>query len=124
MEVPGDGATDHFVPCTAGEDKTCQIVDKLSTWNMLLLGSQSELPGMPYTGSQLFMKNSTGVLQSIENFGALRVLQYPELIEWLLRTHRCITSVYLKLSVIQIASLSVLDALRHSSGTKTVILCF
>ncbi|KAH7984951.1 hypothetical protein HPB49_026671 [Dermacentor silvarum] len=50
--------------------------------------------------------------------------QYPEHIEWLLRTHRCIASVYLRLSIVEYTSLSVLDALPHSPGTKTVTLCF
>ncbi|KAH7974449.1 hypothetical protein HPB49_015667 [Dermacentor silvarum] len=123
MEGPRDRAPDHFVPCTAGENETCQIVDKLSTWNELLLGSQFELQEMPGTTGQLFLKTFADILPTIENFDALWIPHYPDLIVWLLRTHRCIASVYLKLSTAAITRLSVLDALRHSTWTKRVILC-
>ncbi|XP_050031776.1 uncharacterized protein [Dermacentor andersoni] len=124
MEGSGDGATDLFVPCTAGEDKTCQIVDKLSTWNELLHGSQFELREMPETAGQLFLQNFPDVLPTTGNFDALRMPQHPDLIGWLLRTHRCIACVCLKLSVAGVTSFAVLDTLRHSSGTKTVTLRF
>ncbi|KAH7975165.1 hypothetical protein HPB49_024704 [Dermacentor silvarum] len=120
MEGSADEATDHFVPCTAGENETCQIVNKLSTWNELLLGSQFELREMKTAGqlSLSCIRDSP----RIENFDSLRLPQYPELIGWLLRTHNCIASVYV--SAVGIASLSVLEALRHSAGTKTVIFWF
>lgn len=129
MEGSQDGASDHLVPCTAADNLTCQIVDTLSTWNKLLLGSKLELREESATSGQLHLtrhgyKHLIGISPMDEYFDALRLPQYPELIGWLLRTHRCIASVSLKLSADEITSLSVLDALRHSSGTKALKLYF
>ncbi|XP_070396636.1 uncharacterized protein [Dermacentor albipictus] len=124
MEGSGDGATDLFVPCTASENKTCQIVDKLSTWNELLHCSRFGLREMPKTAGQLSLINCSGVLPTTGNVDALRMPQHPDLIGRLLRTHRCVACVDLTLCVAEMTSLAVLDTLRHSSGTKTVTLRF
>ncbi|XP_050031792.1 uncharacterized protein [Dermacentor andersoni] len=106
--------TDHCVPCTVAENQTCQIADKLSTWNRLLLASNFELREQADMSGQLCLGNFTGK-------DHLRQLpQNQDRLRWLLRTHHCIGSVHLKLHIVTNPDFYVLEALRHSSAIKTV----
>ncbi|XP_065308414.1 uncharacterized protein [Dermacentor albipictus] len=108
--------TDHCVPCTVAENQTCQIADKLSAWNRLLLASNFELREQADMSGQLCLGNFSGKVH-------LRQLpQNQDRLRWLLRTHHCISSVHLKLHIVTNPDFYVLKALRHSSGIKTVIL--
>ncbi|XP_075525036.1 uncharacterized protein LOC142557223 [Dermacentor variabilis] len=112
-ESEGD-LTDHCVPCTGDANQTCQIADKLSTWNRLLLASHFELREQADMSGQLCLVNFTG------NVHLRQLPQNQDRLRWLLRTHHCIGSVHLKLSIVTNPDFYVLEALRHSSGIKAV----
>ncbi|XP_065308369.1 uncharacterized protein [Dermacentor albipictus] len=106
--------TDHCVPCTVAENQTCQIADKLSTWNKLLLAYHFELREQADMSGQLCLGNCTG------NFHLRLLPKNQDRLRWLLRTHHCIGSVDLKLSIDTHPDFYVLDAFRHSSGIKAL----
>ncbi|XP_065308375.1 uncharacterized protein [Dermacentor albipictus] len=106
--------TDNCVPCTGAENQTCQIADKLLTWNKLLLASHFELREQADMSGQLCLVNFTG------NVHLRQPPQNQDPPRWLLRTHHCIGSVDLKLSIEANPDFYVLEALRHNSGIKTV----
>ncbi|KAL1421557.1 hypothetical protein MTO96_022996 [Rhipicephalus appendiculatus] len=110
---------------TAQLQKTKRVKSQtsLSVMNNLLLGSKIELREHPDTLGQLHLDHS-GCTTTIESFDALQLPHNPELLVWLLRTHRCISSANLELSLVNNSGLATLDALRGSSGIKKLKLCF
>ncbi|KAL1421588.1 hypothetical protein MTO96_023023 [Rhipicephalus appendiculatus] len=109
----------HLVDCTAAENQTCQIADKLSAMNKLLLGSMAELREHPGTSGQLHLDNTYGG-PPVKDFDALQLPQYPELLPWLLRTHRCISSADVRPFLDSSAARTILENLPQNSGIKTL----
>ncbi|XP_075737440.1 uncharacterized protein LOC142777017 [Rhipicephalus microplus] len=113
----------HLVDCTAAENQTCHIADKISLINDLLLGSKMVLREHPDTLGQLHLDNS-GCTATIHSFNSMPRPHYPELLAWLLRTHRCILSSSLEISLVNESGLTRLDALHRRSIIKRLKLCF
>ncbi|KAL3186587.1 hypothetical protein MRX96_027399 [Rhipicephalus microplus] len=113
----------HLVDCTAAENQTCHIADKISLITDLLLGSKMVLREHPHTLDQLHLDNS-GCTATIHSFNLMRRPHYPELLAWLLRTHRCILSSSLELSLVNESGLTTLDAMHRSSRIRRLKLCF
>ncbi|KAL1476630.1 hypothetical protein MTO96_036371 [Rhipicephalus appendiculatus] len=122
MDTFNEDVMVHCVGCTGSENQTCQIVDKLSIMNKLLLGSMSELQERPGASGQLHLEHNTGYRLKISHFDALHLAQYPELLEWLLKTHRCISSATIKPLLDNHTGRTILEALRRNSGIKSLCL--
>ncbi|XP_075558173.1 uncharacterized protein LOC142590165 isoform X1 [Dermacentor variabilis] len=82
---------DYRMPCTAAEDRACQIVSNLTVWNEFLCQLHLELRELPETGRQL------GLLQINNNClpgpreGRLR--QAATVLYWLLSIHHCVARI-------------------------------
>lgn len=120
MDVLERRFADHFIPCTASERETCQIVAKLVSWNKLLLGSTFKIQEKPDTSNQLCITNSTFVPPAVENADEQQAPQYSSLLGRLLTTHRCIVSVSLKISLAQTTSLAVLSTACQHRWIKAI----
>ncbi|XP_054925647.1 uncharacterized protein [Dermacentor andersoni] len=84
---------DYRMPCTASEDRTCQIVANLSVWNEFLWPLDLELRELPETGMQLglinFPSNSRSKLMKDRMHHGAAVLY------WLLSTHHCVARMHI-----------------------------
>ncbi|KAL1421556.1 hypothetical protein MTO96_022995 [Rhipicephalus appendiculatus] len=89
MDTFDEDVVVHCVECTAAENQTCQIVEKLPILNKLLLGSLKELRERPAGSGQLHLEDNVETGPTIQNFDALQLPRYPELQAWLLKSHRC-----------------------------------
>lgn len=110
----------HFVDCTATENGTCKIAEKLSFLNKALIGAMVELREHSDTSGQLGLVDTSRDEPSIDNFYELQLPEHPKLLTWLLKTHRCISSVDLNASLVKKRDAYLLDALHHSPGLKTL----
>ncbi|KAH6923108.1 hypothetical protein HPB50_021706 [Hyalomma asiaticum] len=108
----------HCVECTAADNQTCQIAQELSTINKLLFSSMVQLQELPDTSGQLHLADISSTVSTLENLDSLQLPRCPELIGWLLRTHRCISSASVTVSFDDNACLRTLDAIGHSLGVE------
>ncbi|KAH6922291.1 hypothetical protein HPB50_012186 [Hyalomma asiaticum] len=108
----------HCVECTAADNQTCQIAQELSTINKLLFSSMVQLQELPDTSGQLHLADISSTVSKLENLDSLQLPRYPELIDWLLRTHRCISSASVTVSFDDDTCLRTLDAIGHSLGVE------
>ncbi|XP_050032739.1 uncharacterized protein [Dermacentor andersoni] len=83
---------DYRMPCTASEDRTCQIVANLSVWNEFLRPLQLELRELPETGRQLGLINIDIGNVSAPPIDQLR--QAATVLYWLLSTHHCVAQIH------------------------------
>ncbi|KAH6922293.1 hypothetical protein HPB50_012188 [Hyalomma asiaticum] len=108
----------YCVECTAADNQTCQIAQELSTINKLLFSSMVQLQELPDTSGQLHLADISSTVSKLENLDSLQLPRYPELIGWLLRTHRCISSASVTVSFDDDTCLRTLDAIGHSLGVE------
>ncbi|KAL1483522.1 hypothetical protein MTO96_050225, partial [Rhipicephalus appendiculatus] len=95
---------DYRMPCTATEDKTCQIVHHLPVWNEFLCCLRLELVELPESGRQLgLLRVPAHAFYTPQE----RLHQVTTLLYWLLKKHRCV------------ASLLVTTIMTHRSFTET-----
>lgn len=101
LVVDLDGARDFFtgtlihyrMPCTASEDTTCQIVSNLSVWNKFLCWIHLELRELPETGRQIGLVRVRDIC--FRSATEYRLHRAAAVLYWLLKTHRCVTSVHI-----------------------------
>lgn len=81
---------DYRMPCTATEDRTCQIVANLTVWNEFLCPLQLELQELPETGRQLglVVVHNTCLPQPKR-----RLDQAATVLYWLLCSHHCVARI-------------------------------
>lgn len=108
----------YCVECTAGDNQTCQIAQELFAINKLLFSSMVILRELPDTSGQLHLADISCTVNNLENFDSLQLPRYHELIGWLLRTHRCISSASVTVCFHDDTCLRTLDAIGHSLGVE------
>lgn len=87
---------DSELPCTASDDQTCQIVHHLPVWNEVFYCIHYELRETSGTGGQLSLVSlgqGRRCRPTVEDFMDWQKANY--LLNWLLKTHRCIDTVEL-----------------------------
>ncbi|KAL1480086.1 hypothetical protein MTO96_051334 [Rhipicephalus appendiculatus] len=91
------GTTVNYrMPCTAAENRSCQILGSLSVWNECLCQAKTELRLVPKTRGHLAVASIEGIEgpflrdHSVENLHKVATLLY-----WLLKQHRCVTELEL-----------------------------
>ncbi|KAH9365006.1 hypothetical protein HPB48_017255 [Haemaphysalis longicornis] len=92
------GATlDYQLPCTAAEGKLCQIFDHLSTWNEFLCQASMQLRETTGTSGNVAL-----VFRSLPQLTPYpsreQLCEINTLVYWLLKTHRCLVYVEIKVS--------------------------
>ncbi|XP_075558176.1 uncharacterized protein LOC142590166 [Dermacentor variabilis] len=121
---------DYCMPCTASEDRTCQIVANLSVWNEFLCPLQLELRELPETGRQLGLMDVFYSPPCSVPMKA-RLCQAASVLYWLLSTHRCVARIQIGNMVTseEMADLCfpvLCNTLDRNSSLKSVVLeaCF
>ncbi|KAK8765278.1 hypothetical protein V5799_032114 [Amblyomma americanum] len=105
---------DQFVPCTATDQSTCQIVPNLPALNELLFASHLELRELPDRCGQLS-------LSSFSHCGLLAPHSpQAELIFWLLTAHRCIVAVHVWISPFDCHTASLCRTLQRNLWLKAL----
>ncbi|KAL3193609.1 hypothetical protein MRX96_016956 [Rhipicephalus microplus] len=84
---------DHRMPCTASNDTRCQMVASISKWNEILSWIELELCELPGEGRQLGLVHVSNICHVRPEENQIR--QATAILYWLLKTHRCVTSVHI-----------------------------
>ncbi|KAH7944350.1 hypothetical protein HPB52_018585 [Rhipicephalus sanguineus] len=82
---------DYRMPCTASQDTRCQIVVSIPLWNEFLCWLELELRELSEVGSQLGLVHVRNICHMRPTHHQMR--QAATLLYWLLKTHRCVSSV-------------------------------
>ncbi|KAH7949637.1 hypothetical protein HPB49_013138 [Dermacentor silvarum] len=115
---------DYRMPCTASEDRTCQIVSNLTVWNEFLCPLQLELRELSETGRQLSLVEINRWYRGHRE-GRLR--QAATVLYWLLSIHHCVARIQIGQIIAsgEMAELCVpvlCKTLEGNSSLKSVIL--
>ncbi|KAH7943645.1 hypothetical protein HPB52_009669 [Rhipicephalus sanguineus] len=111
------GTTVNFrMPCTAAENRCCQILGSLSLWNECLCQAKMELRLVPKTRGHLAVSSIDGPFlrdHSVENLHKVATLLY-----WLLKQHRCVTELELTSGRLNVYEGLICDALHGNTSVK------
>ncbi|KAH6942701.1 hypothetical protein HPB50_009267 [Hyalomma asiaticum] len=111
-------------PCTADEDRTCQIATHFTTWNEILCYIGLEVRLTPETNGHFSLVNIDGGVplfgSKIESQLELLKHQAATIIYWLLKTHHCLSTLSLVPELLNSQAEIVFNALLEGRFLKTL----
>ncbi|XP_050041588.3 uncharacterized protein [Dermacentor andersoni] len=112
----------HRVPCTADEGRTCQIATHLSIWNEILCYAGWEVRLASGMSGQFCVVNFAGCIplfgSGIESQIEVLMQQAATIVYWLLKTHRCLSTLTLAPPVLRSQADIVCNALLAGKSLK------
>ncbi|KAL3251223.1 hypothetical protein MRX96_055210 [Rhipicephalus microplus] len=111
-------------PCTATLDKTCLIVDHLSTLNDVLFYAELELRELPTPNGNVSLTSLADEDLCMPHDGEGTFKQAVALVHQLLKTHSCIHHVYIHRGLFITHAPLICDALKRNLSTKVLNIDF
>lgn len=108
--------------CTATEDQACCIVRHLSAWNELLWEVRLELRQLSGTRGRLAVASVEGA--RFLNPADAQAQKIASLVYWLLKTHRCVEAVDIRLCSLRAHDNLVVEAIQGNCVVRTLKLGF